>query len=296
MARVIIFDVDHGSCAFVKSPTGCSLMIDCGRKDGFSPVSYVSDHELDGTPVHSGHRLTQLLITHPHDDHIEDIESISSKLPPYILQRQQYYWDEVKAAESHYENLDHYRTWQATYNAPVIARPNWGMDVKVFSLTPHEAYALNSNKWINNSGMVVVITIPGTVYSEKFVFGADLEEDGWNALLQNLEFRRAVAGTDFFIVSHHGHSSGFSPTLFAAMGKPFLNLVSVASGDEHVDPAYSSADYAKGASVGGVQRYSLTTRWDGSIFVDVDAMGRSSVRTYNLVDNELLKAFAAMLR
>src|ERR1700692_1088131 len=117
MARVIIFDVDHGSCAFMKSPTGCSLMIDCGRTDGFSPVAYISDHELDGTPVFSGYRLTQLLITHPHDDHIEDIESISSELSPYILQRQQYSWDEVKAAESHYENLDHYSAWRAKYNA-----------------------------------------------------------------------------------------------------------------------------------------------------------------------------------
>ena len=30
--------------------------------------------------------------------------------------------------------------------------------------------------------MVVVVIITGTVYSEKFVFGADVEEDGWSVV------------------------------------------------------------------------------------------------------------------
>lgn len=293
MSRVIVFDVNHGFCAFVNSPTGETLMIDCGRKDSFSPVVYVIDNEL------AGGRLTQLVVTHPHDDHIEDIVSVTSKLSPRVLQRQVYDWDDVKESESDYDNLDHYSAWQAKYTAPAPA-VNWGMDIKVFNLTPTHAQKLTGN-WVNNSGMVVIVTIPGTEgrkFSEKFVFGADVETEGWLELLKKPGFRAAVANTDFYIVSHHGHCSGFSTQLFEAMGRPFLNLISVRSGDDDVDGRYSSCEFARGLEVNGEHRNSLTTRTDGSIFIDVDNEGRFYVHVHKLGDNEdvvlaLVKAFMA---
>jgi beta-lactamase superfamily II metal-dependent hydrolase len=284
MSRLIIFDVDHGFCAFVKSPTGQTLMIDCGRKEPFSPVVYLIENELNGA------RLTQLIVSHPHDDHIDDIEYVTSKLPPLILQRQLYDWEKVKEAECDYENLDHYSAWQARYIFPAPAI-DWGMDIKVFKLTPTEAQALNQNNWINNSGLVVVVTITGTTgrkFSEKFVFGADVESDGWIELLKNQNFKRAIAAADFYIASHHGHSSGFSTELYDAMGKPFLNLISVTSGDDHIDSRYGSADYARGADVNGEKRYSLTTRTDGSIFIEVNDEGRFSTSTACLEDNDVV--------
>lgn len=290
MSRVIVFDVEHGFCAFVKSPTGETLMIDCGRKKSFSPVVYVIDNELGGA------RLTQLIVTHPHDDHIEDIESVTSKLPPRILHRQRYDWEKVKESEADYDNLDHYSAWQETYNAPAPA-VNWGMDIKVFYLTPAQAQTLNQDNWVNNSGMVIVVTITGTKFREKFVFGADVETDGFGELLKSPAFRQAVAGADFYIASHHGHSSGFSTELYAAMGKPILNLISVTSGDEHVDARYASAEYALGTKVDGEERYSLTTRTDGSIFIDIDDEGRFYVHVHDLDDNEdaVLTAVRAFL-
>jgi beta-lactamase superfamily II metal-dependent hydrolase len=289
MSRVIVFDVEHGFCAFVKSPTGQTLMIDCGRKEQFSPVVYVIDNELNGA------RLTQLIVTHPHDDHIEDIQYVTSKLPPLILQRQVYDWEEVRETESDYENLDHYSGWQAKYSAPAPA-VDWGMDIKVFYLTPAVAQALNQDNWVNNSGMVVVVTITGTKFSEKFVFGADVETDGFTELLKNKDFKAAVAGADFYIASHHGHSSGFSTELYDAMGKPFLNLISATSGDEHVDSCYGSEDYARGVEIDGERRYSLTTRTDGSIFIDVNDEGKFSVYCVSLDDNEEEDALTAAVK
>jgi competence protein ComEC len=292
MSRVIVFDVDHGFCAFVKSPTGQTLMIDCGRKESFSPVVYLIDNELNGAP------LARLIVTHPHDDHIEDIENVTSKLSPITLHRQVYDWEEVKEAESNYAKLDHYSAWQANYifAAPVV---DWGMDIKVFRLTPAEAQALNQDNWINNSGMVVVVTITGTTgrkFSEKFVFGADVETDGWLALLKKADFKEAIAGADFYITSHHGHSSGFSTELYDAMGKPYLNIISVRSGDDCVDDSYSSDEYAIGTTVNGETRYSLTTRTDGSIFIDVDDEGRFYVQTVCLDDNDAEDALTAAVK
>ena len=281
MLRVIVFNVQHGFCAFVKSGTGCTLLIDLGESDDFSPVDYILKYELSDTVPHNGYRLTKLIVTHPHDDHIDSIADLKAKLPPAILRAQQNYnWEFIKAPGAQpgeYENLDIYAEWQANYSVPVTVEPNWGMQIRTFCLTPSEAYALNKTTYVNNSSIVTVISVKGTVFSEKFVFGGDVEQEGWEALLKKDDFRYAVSGADFFIAPHHGHTSGFSTALYDAMGKPFLNLLSAHSRDPHVDDRYSSKDFARGAMVGGVQRYMLSTRTDGSIVVEVDSEGRFAV-------------------
>lgn len=290
MARVIVFDVQHGFCAFVKSPTGCTLMIDCGKGDDFSPVNYILKHELGDATPHNGYKLTKVIVTHPHDDHIEDIANLKSNLSPAILQRQRYNWEAIKAPDAdsdEYENLDLYAAWQATYSEPVKVEPNWGMQIQTFFLTPDEAYKLDKAKYVNNSSIVTLVTIVGTKFSEKFLFGADVEQVGWDALLKQDGFKKAVRDVDFYIAPHHGHSSGFSTALYDAMGsKPFLNLVSVHSRDEHLDSRYSSTDFARGVEFGSEKRYMLSTRRDGSIFVDVNAEGKFSVYTETLRPNK----------
>lgn len=288
MLRVIVFDVEHGFCAFVKSPTGHTLMIDCGKTENFSPVNYILKNELGGTVTRNGYRLTKLIVTHPHDDHIEDISNLTSKMAPSILQRQRYDWDAIKgpdAGNGEYQNLEHYATWQDKYSEPVTEEPDWGMRIDTFYLTPEEALALDEAKFVNNSSIVAVVSFKGTDFTEKFLFGADVEQDAWDALLKRSLFRNTIAGTDFFVAPHHGHTSGFSTTLFEAMGKPFLNFVSVHSRDDNLDLRYSGTDFAKGAQVNGERRNMLSTRNDSSIFVDVDSEGRFCVHTHCLPDN-----------
>jgi beta-lactamase superfamily II metal-dependent hydrolase len=185
--RVIVFDVQHGFCAFVKTPTGRTLLIDCGKSEDFSPADYVYDHELI-TPMLGVHsRLTKLVVTHPHNDHIEDISNVEAKLNPEILLRQDYNWAGVKAigGEGDYTNLDAYSAFQAKYNTPVT-QPDWGCLVQSFLLSVGGAQTLNPSKCINNSGIVTVVTFTGTRFSQKFLFGADIETDGvgsWSRML-----------------------------------------------------------------------------------------------------------------
>jgi beta-lactamase superfamily II metal-dependent hydrolase len=288
--RVMVFDVEHGACAFVKSPSGCTLLIDCGKAADFDPVDYILNYELNGTVEwKKGYPLTQLIVTHPHDDHIENIDAVVSRFKPAILDRQRYDWEGIKrpdAQDAEYQNLDTYSAWQETYSSPVVQAPNWGMSIQRFCLTPNEARRLSEPSYVNNSGIVSVVTVAGTRFSEKFLFGADVEQDGWKALLMREDFRSAVNGTDFYVVPHHGHTSGFSTELYDAMGgKPILNLISVTSRDEHVDQRYMSSDYASGTEVNGEKRYALTTRSDGTIIVDVNGEGRFSVAGVELPPN-----------
>jgi len=48
----ILFNVQHGLCAFVKSPTGYGLLIDCGSRGKFSPIKWIRGEYNVNTPEH----------------------------------------------------------------------------------------------------------------------------------------------------------------------------------------------------------------------------------------------------
>jgi hypothetical protein len=56
--RVIVFDVEEGFCAFVRSPNNYALLIDCGMTEKFSPIEYILTHELEGITERNGRKLT----------------------------------------------------------------------------------------------------------------------------------------------------------------------------------------------------------------------------------------------
>jgi beta-lactamase superfamily II metal-dependent hydrolase len=206
------------------------------------------EKELPTIQPWNGHSLTKLIVTHPHDDHIGDVETVKEKCPPALLLRQKYDWEDVKTAEADYDNLDTYRDWQSTYNTTPFVFPDYGIKVESFMLSPEQAKAVDESKYINNSSIVTIVTVTGTQHLEKFLFGGDMETAGWEALLKQPRFKEAVKGVDFYIVSHHGHQSGFSEALYAAMGKPILNIVSIHNYDEHIDDRYRQEAYAIGTT------------------------------------------------
>ena len=289
--RVILFDVGHGFCAFLKSSTGCTLLIDCGCSETFSPIKYIRENELSDVAPIGGKYLTKLIITHPHDDHIKDIDRVISELPPYLLLRAKFNWKDVKAPgsnESDYESLNTYIPWQDKYNAAPTIQPNWGqMHIRPFSLTQSLVAGADNSKAVNNSSYAVIVTFAGSKWKQKLLFGGDMETSGWESLLEaNPQFKAELAGTTFYFASHHGHASGFSSALFDAMGtKPHLNLISVTTKDESVDNSRYSSN-SGGLSFGpGDVRYTLTTRTHGSIFLNTDPTGHTVVSHEHLPDN-----------
>ena len=71
---------------------------------------------------------------------------------------------------------------------------------------------------------------------EGHLFGGEMETAGWDVLLKkNENFKISAKDIDFFVVSHHGHLSGFPEALYAAMGKKaILNIVSIHHNGEHI--------------------------------------------------------------
>lgn len=285
--KIIVFDVEHGFCAFIKSPTGRSMLIDCGKASYFSPIKYIVDNELQDCVDEEKYFFSKFILTHPHGDHLEDIERLVDYPPRTMFRQNGYDWDEVKesSSESGKEKVDTYQGWQETYNQPA-SKIDWGVDIyhKDY-LTPSQAKALDKSKTVNNSSIAIIITYQGTKYSAKFLFAGDLEEKGWLGLLKRQSFREAIKGTDFFITSHHGHSSGYCKEIFEAIGKPILNIVSARSRDESVEAAYSSSENAQGIKINGNKRYMLSTRNDGSISIEVDSEGKYYIGCDNFPNN-----------
>jgi hypothetical protein len=61
VAGIILFDVEDGFCAFVKCPTGRTLMIDCGKGEGFGTLDYLLDNEIQATTEDWPYLPTQLI-------------------------------------------------------------------------------------------------------------------------------------------------------------------------------------------------------------------------------------------
>jgi hypothetical protein len=118
----------------------------------------------------------------------------------------------------------------------------------------------------------------------KIFFSGDLKTDGWEELLKRDSFKTALAGTDFFVTSHHGHESGYSSQIYEAMGKPYINIVSEKQGEEVCD-AYSQEENAKGIEFSGQTRRMLTTRRDGSIIIEIPSSGNPQIDLRKLEDN-----------
>lgn len=270
--KIIIFNVEHGFCGFVRSPNGYGLMIDCGRRDDFSPAQYIASKESNSITKHNGQILAFLIITHPHDDHVEDIENIIKYLPPRILYRQgSFNWEELKQTESKndYRNLDIYSNWQKTYSG-TPTYPDWGMDFVLGPcLSVEESKVISKSSFVNNCSLLTSIQYGG----EKILFCGDLMEDGWAELLKRAGFREFLRGTSILVAAHHGHSSGFSLDALRTMGKPKFAIVSAKRKDQSVDDRYGLPEYFNGIDFLGNKRFMFSTRYDGNIVLENGAFG-----------------------
>ncbi len=290
--RIIIFNVDHGFCAFIRSPNNYALLIDCGATEIFSPIKYIMENELSGIEEYPGlfpfesHKLTQFVLSHPHNDHLMDIERLRNDLEPAFLKRQVYDWEKIKTVAEDkteaYKNLDSFVRFQDSYSSSSSESIDWGMKMHhgIF-FTPDDAKKINESLFVNNSSIPTFIEYQ----NYKIIFPGDLCESGWKELLKKNEFKNALRGTSFFVAAHHGHSSGYCKEIFDCMGKPFFNIVSANQGDDSVEPSYSKADNAKGVLYDGVTRYMFSTRNDGSIVLEITEDGKATFNFLQLDEN-----------
>jgi beta-lactamase superfamily II metal-dependent hydrolase len=101
-------------------------------------------------------------------------------------------------------------------------------------------------------------------FNFSIVFPGDLEVAGWQALLQDVNFCRALRSVNIFIASHHGRISGYCEKVFDFCSPEIIIISDTVKQFDTQETEYSR--HAKGLPWDdGRTRKVLTTRTDGMI-------------------------------
>ncbi len=291
----IIFDVEHGFCAFIKSPNNYGLLIDVGSKQQFSPVKFIRKKYANKLIYYKGKRIAKLIVTHLHADHFSDVGSLERYESPKILLRDKKTLKfiekkikEAKPEDTKIEILKKFKKFQDKFTEEVSAPPNWGFDYfESKQLTYNQAENCSNNnieKIINNRSIITVIEYAG----KRLLFPGDIEVEGWKEILSKETFKQHLQKINFFIASHHGHKTGFCTDIINVTGKPDLFIVSAKSGDDYIDTSYSKKEYCKGYFLKGEKdkSYMISTRQKKkSIKITIYENGTAEVEFIEIRDN-----------
>lgn len=273
MMKLIIWNVQHGSAAYLNTPAGKHIVIDLGANTGtginddFSPLKYLKS-------ICKVQQIDEVIITHPHTDHIDDIMNFDLLSPQIILRPKHLSWEDIeKANPSKDQNkIEKYFEIDQRYYVPVKSlenpkRPENNGGVNIQTFIPSKCGTTN----INNHSVVTVIEYLGV----KIIVPGDNEEASWKELLENIEFVEAIKDTNIFVASHHGRESGYYSKLFDYFSPELVIVSDGSSMETSVTDKYS--EIAEGWNVykrsedekKAYKRKCLTTRKDGTIIIKV---------------------------
>jgi beta-lactamase superfamily II metal-dependent hydrolase len=271
MLYMKLWDVKYGNSTYIKTPNGKNIVQDLGIgeiKSGsitFSPLlSLKNEMKID--------KLDEVIITHPHTDHIKDIFNFDLFTPQALNRPRGLTTEKIFAANRSEDHklVKKYIEISSRYNedisgkeSPLHTKNNGGASIQVFQPTDR----MGSN--INNDGIVTVISYA----TSKVVLPGDNDAESWQELLRQDSFKEAIKDTDIFVASHHGLRSGFCYELFNNFHP---KLVIVSNGKYNDDTCLALyGKLASGLNVhtrngGIVEKKCVTTNRDGNIEI---AMG-----------------------
>lgn len=292
----IIFDVEHGFSAFIKSPNDYGLLIDCGRKQNFSPIKWIrSNYNFNNSNIQyfERRRIAKLIITHLHADHLTDVgHLIDTEEPKHLLRDKKTikYIDQKIEAKPNDEStkiLRDFKAFQNKYTEDIDKDVDWGFDYyssKTLSIEDAQKISTSEDKIINNRSFITVIGYAGG----KILFPGDIEVEGWEKALTYKSIKESLKGINFFVASHHGHKSGFTSKIIETTGKPELFIVSAKTGDESVDSSYSKDEYCNGYLIKGDKEKTKmvsTRERNASIKIVISEKGSTEVSLIETKDN-----------
>jgi competence protein ComEC len=265
--RVLFHKVGHGQAVHVFTPDGKVVVIDLGCSADFSPLTWLKEKSKRTT-------IDMLVITHPHGDHIDEIELVD-KLGFTVRQIWRPTWltpEEIYAAnQAEYRaKVETYLQLSArfTFAIPETDRVGNPTCTGGASIAVYNSQDCGHSNINNHSLVSVVQYASGTV-----VVPGDNESPSWGELLKNPQFCTALQDVDVFLASHHGRESGYCGEVFADGRKPWLFAISDGTAcDTSATSRYSAQ--ARGYKVlkrsddTWSERYAVNTNSDG--FVDVE--------------------------
>ena len=265
--HIWLFDVGRGFSSVIRTPDRKWVVYDLGAKDDFNPVTDFISHLSLPTYSEQKKRISQLVISHPHNDHLTALKDFDKAfytdlltVPNDIDHPQQVYlgkvnWDLLTNQNS--EFTDYLRNNMFPGRTPPLKATEKDKSdnffLKIFYLLPgvcENSEDLDKNNYSNNLSIIMRLNYKGWVV----LFCGDMMKDGMAKLIKDDEsFRNSLSniGVDFLIAPHHGLRSAFSTELFNTLKmKPKLNIISEKptsrDSNEITDDRYGLPQYASG--------------------------------------------------
>lgn len=265
--KIIFYDVEHGSCTHIITPNHKHILIDVGSKTDKSIVDYICAKYFYG----QNGRIDELIITHPHEDHIYDLPNLYNRLRPKILHRAPAAFDIEPASRTqlHINIAEKANNMNAIYNLPVskdddIETPENVGGVKI-SIIPSVAKLEDKND-LNTFSSLIIVEYGGF----KFVLTGDNPKNQLQYMVDTdyMNIKTLIANATVLLAPHHGRTGEFCKDFFDCVN-PILTVISDKS-IEHTTQEESSSIYkGRGTNLNGRDRYVLTTRNDGDIAFNV---------------------------
>ncbi len=75
-SHIWVFNVERGLSIFIRTALNQGIIYDIGSSDDFKPSEFLAKYIIPYLDEYKLHRLSQTIISHPHADHISDIECL----------------------------------------------------------------------------------------------------------------------------------------------------------------------------------------------------------------------------
>lgn len=278
--KQVVFNVG-GALSIYTETDNKTIINDLGKSDSFNPVNEFllplykkrMSSKKDGKFV-----VNQLIISHPHKDHISAIEDFNEHFAPELLtcpndrpgqaDSEKIKWD-LLGIDLKDNSIKTLRQMLDNRTIPLRTSINVGSNVEqhIFWIPPgivEIKNELKSESYANNISILTIYRING----HTILMPGDLQKEGINHLLKNdyhdtpghqsasSETLNNLLGKHrvcILVAPHHGLESAFSIDLFRAMysGKTHcLNIISEKPNNlnenRNVDSRYASQDFCKG--------------------------------------------------
>ena len=260
--KQVIFNVG-GALSTYTEFSNKKLMVDIGKTSDFHPITdfllpLYEKQDYEKNPNYNNkYVIDQLLISHPHNDHISGIKEFNEKFHPDLLTCPN---DNQGMEETHKinwglfdenPNIDILKEMLIGRQPPLRATSDQNEFIYYIPAQFVEnSKELSNESYANNISIVVFLIIN----SHRVFLPGDIQKLGMEDIINrhHLLKNKLKGGVDILITPHHGLRSSFSTTLFDNMKNNktrCLNIVSekVNSDDNRqVDTRYSSSDYCSG--------------------------------------------------
>ena len=278
------------------------MMIDCGGGDNNWPSKLLSHYNITRKakpiPVQVNEKkyaLDNLVISHPHGDHLSDIENIRKKIGFYSLTGggidfiDQIENERIDFRKREKKAGDYFKDVAKEYTGQYIKEKDRIITDNPCIVKRERFLSFNSEIDLNDISYLVSLEFG----NEKILFTGDLTAKGVIDILESDKadkFTEFVRGTTILKVPHHGREDGCSEKMFEACGaKPKLCVISDEILNEK-NEGTSNTDWYKertyGVTIDGNSRMVLTTRKDKDIYVVVNDAGQMQISVNCFADTK----------